>query len=60
MSGRAKQIADRISGANQDLLGCFLLRLRHTDPRKLHHLRRRIGTAPIKNRFKAQLPSSDL
>jgi len=60
MSGRAKQIVDRIGGANQDLLGCFFLRLRHTDPGKLHHLRRYIGAALIQGRFKAQLPRSDL
>jgi hypothetical protein len=31
MSSRAKQIVDRIGGANQDLLGCFFLRLLNND-----------------------------
>ena len=59
MSGRAKQIVDRIGGANQDLLGCFFLRFSHTDPGKLHHLRRCIGLTLLEGQFKAQLSSSD-
>jgi hypothetical protein len=60
ISGRTRQIIDRTSGPNKNLLGRFFLHLRHTYPGKVHHLRRWINAALIQSRFKAQLPRSDL
>jgi len=60
MCDPAKQIVESRRRVNQDLSGCFFLRLLDNDCGELHHLRRSLLRVLIQGRFKGQFSRSDL